>query len=62
MYIIPKMLYKCPRCAYEFEWSPSPYYFGISKSDLHQPYCENCYIQFLNANVPRAIRMDKNDE
>ena len=58
MYIIPQQ-YKCPKCGFECNYSPSEIYtFLPIDRDTNDPFCYACLIDFIKNNVPIMIEVD----
>jgi DNA-directed RNA polymerase subunit RPC12/RpoP len=48
MYFIPQD-YKCSKCGHKFKWS-----IHADPIGLGEPFCPECYFNFIKANVPMA--------
>ena len=56
MYVSPKK-YRCPKCKFEFDYSPSIDYSFLAVNE-GKPICYKCMIKFLAKNVPTMEVVD----
>ncbi len=59
VYVVPRK-YKCKKCGFEMEYTPSHAYAFLPVSEDGNPFCHKCLFKFIKKNVPE-MKAEKGD-